>query len=599
MNLLKTENKVRITSGQKNRRSDSQFIRSILPLNIAQLLGALNDNIFKFLCAFFLIDLYGIARSSEVMIWIGAIYVLPFILFSTYGGALADRYSKQKLVIGLKGLEVLVMGFGIWAYSMKSPWGCFILLFLMSFQSALFGPPKYGIIPELVEEQHISKANGLITASTYISIIAGSFLATFLTQISNRNFVFGAIICTLIAVVGFVASFYVPKTKPMKNKRKMATFAIADVTRTLSYCKPFPFLVLTIFASSFFLFLGGFIQLNIVPYAISTLNIGEVGGVYLFSTCSIGIVLGAYVSGKINRKSINLGLACLASLGISLFFILIPAISFSVIGTAIVLSCLGFAGGLYIVPIESYMQSKSPEEKRGQIIATNSFLSFCGVLFAPAFLYLFSSVLNISASLGFICMGLINFIFFLYLSRQLSGPFFNYFSRKFICPFYQIKINPQTFDLKHAQGVVLHMRRLAHLLLLFAFSNKIHLYIVRERPKIFDFFFRIFKNIHFIYAHNSFLIASNIFKYVVESNNRNEQLPCLIIPHSIVNKYYGEDDYVKGLSLIRNKCDFITIQKNMSFKPSFKKPLKRTQISIAFDPKLIVRSSKPDYAFKS
>ena len=178
------------------------------------------------------------------------------------------------------------------------------------------------------------------------------------------------------------------------------------------------------------------------------------------------------------------------------------------------------------------------------------------------------------------------------MGRKLAGIFFNYASRKLICPFLQINLNPKTFDLKKANGIVLHMRRAIHLFILLGFSTKIHLYIIREKPSISDFFLRTFKNIHFIYAQNSFLIAMNIFKYVVDSNNREKQLPCLVIPNSIVNKYYGDDEYTRGFNLIRNNCEFVTLHKSDSFKRSIKRIHKLSQISLAFEGKNAVTVDK-------
>ena len=580
-----------LSHSMTKRRQKSQANRSIHALNIAQLLGALNDNIFKFLSVFFLINLKGEEHSSSILFLVGSIFVIPFLIFSTYGGNLADRYSKKKLIVGLKGLEVLVMAFGLWAFSIDSPWGCYVLLFMMSTQSALFGPSKYGIIPELVDDDEIPKANGLITAWTYIAIIGGSFTASAITQISNRNFVMGATLCTILALIGFAASFKIEKTKPKRNKRKMASFMITDAIKTMRHVKKVPYLSLAILGSSFFLFLGAFIQLNIVPYAQTILHSTEAGG-YLFSPCALGIVLGAYVAGKTSSKRGNMGLACLASFGTAIFFFLIPAVYFSIPLTVVMLICLGFSGGLYIVPFDSFIQAKSPEEKRGQIIATSNFLSFCGVLLAPICLAFFSGVLRASATVGFILMGAINVAVSIFMTKQLPGQFFNYASRKLVMIFHQIKLAPKQFDLKHANAIILHMRRFFHVFLMMGFSSKIHLYVVRERPSIWDFFLRTFKNIHFIYAQNSFVIAMNIFKHIVESSDREKELPCLVIPNSVVNKYYGDDEYTQGFNLVREKCEFVTIQKNPSYRRTMKKFYKLSELSIAFEAKEAGKTSK-------
>ena len=109
---------------------------------MTQFMGALNDNIFKYLIVFLLINLLGVGDSSEILFWVGVIYVVPFLLFSSNAGILADRFSKQRQMVALKVLEVLIMALGIIAFGYKSQMGLYALMFLLSLQSALFSPPK-------------------------------------------------------------------------------------------------------------------------------------------------------------------------------------------------------------------------------------------------------------------------------------------------------------------------------------------------------------------------------------------------------------------------------------------------------------------------
>jgi len=173
-------------------------------LNGAQFLGAMNDNLFKFLNIYLLIDYYGAASSADVLLLVGISYVAPFLLFSSAAGILADRFSKQKFIVLLKIVEIIIIGASFFVFNAKAPLGCYSLVFLLSLHSALMGPPKYSIIPELVKEDAISKANGLITSSTYLAIIVGTFLASFLAQISGKNFIFCTTFCFIAAVLGLV-----------------------------------------------------------------------------------------------------------------------------------------------------------------------------------------------------------------------------------------------------------------------------------------------------------------------------------------------------------------------------------------------------------
>ncbi len=147
--------------------------RSFRLLNATQFLGALNDNVFKLLVIYLLINVKGPAAANTILSLAGAIFVIPFLLFSSSSGILADRLSKRTIIVYTKILELLIMLFGLAAVIYESEIGAYTALFFMAAQSALFGPSKYGIIPELVESKMVSKANGSLTSFTYLAIILG------------------------------------------------------------------------------------------------------------------------------------------------------------------------------------------------------------------------------------------------------------------------------------------------------------------------------------------------------------------------------------------------------------------------------------------
>src|SRR3984885_10995937 len=189
-------------------------------LNVTQFLGALNDNIYKLLIVYFFIQLEGIEYSHQILATTGAIFVIPFLLFSAISGTLADRFSKRDIIVTTKILELVIMGLAVCAFAFQSKWGSYGILFLLATQSAIFGPSKYGIVPELVSSERISKANGLMTSFTYLAIILGTFLASFLIQITDRNFIICAIFCTFIALVGLYTSFCIEPTPPSGSEKK-------------------------------------------------------------------------------------------------------------------------------------------------------------------------------------------------------------------------------------------------------------------------------------------------------------------------------------------------------------------------------------------
>ena len=122
-----------------NKKKETLLQRHALQfLNVSQFLGVVNDNVFKFLIVFLFIDLKGAAASNEILFWVGVVYVIPFLLFSPAAGVLADRFSKQRMIIALKFSEVVIMALGIVAFAFKSDWASYTLLFFLSLRNLLF-----------------------------------------------------------------------------------------------------------------------------------------------------------------------------------------------------------------------------------------------------------------------------------------------------------------------------------------------------------------------------------------------------------------------------------------------------------------------------
>lgn len=376
-------------------------------LNITQFLGALNDNIYKLLIALFLIQLEGVEKSSVILSTTGAIFVLPFLLFSSSSGKLADRFSKRNIIVITKIWELLVMAVGLLAFAFHSPIVCYITLFMLATHSAIFSPSKYGIIPELVESDKISRANGLLTSFSFLAIILGSFLATFITDITNHNFILGALFCTIISLAGVIMSFGIQYTPPAGSTKQFNVLFISEIYNTLKLAKETPSLISAMVGSAFFLFLGAFMLLNIIPFSIQSLGLNEVQGGYLYPTVALGIGIGAVLAGRLSGKSVELGFVPVAAIGISICLFLINAFS-SHLGIVVpLLIFTGILGGLYQIPLDSFIQIVSPNNLRGQIYAATNFMSFTGVLFASGFVYLINDVLGLRASEGFSAMGFV------------------------------------------------------------------------------------------------------------------------------------------------------------------------------------------------
>lgn len=550
-------------------------------LNIAQFLGVVNDNFFKYLIVFLFIDLKGIEASPIILTWVGIVYVLPFLLFSSGAGVLADKFSKQRMIILLKFTEVIIMALGVVAFLFKSDWASYTLLFLLSMQSAFFGPPKYSIIPELVKQEHIPKANGLITSFTYFGIIVGTFLASFLTQVTDKNFPLSAGIGTVLAALGFFASVFIPKTVSKHSKKRINPFFFYEIYKNLKFASKTPYLLAAIFGSASFLFIGAYFQLNVIPYAVQSMGYTEVAGGYLFLLTAVGIAIGALLAGKLCKQHPEVGMACLAGMIVSGILFLLGVFYYFPTFIFISLFALGLFGGLYIVPFDSYIQRYAPHQRRGQIVAAANFLSFCGVLVAPILLFLFSETMDLTAATGFMITGVLIFLLVLAIASRLSGYFFNYVARVFVKPLYKVQVKNSPLENERPFVLVWEKTKGVHIALLAAFNPELHFYVPRTRKRYIDSFLKFFSSVDFIYVKD--LKEDALKTFLKKTKKKEHQIPCLLFPYPKFLEEKSSNKLLKDLKKIKDfDLVFVHIKKVSRKEQIERKHFKRTQVTFTF-----------------
>lgn len=394
-------------------------------LNVTQFLGVVNDNIYKLLIAYFIIQLQGIENSGRILAIAGATFITPFLLFSSPSGMLADRLSKRNIIVFAKILEFVIMAGGVIAFMFESVIGSYVILFLMATQSAIFGPSKYGIVPEIVASDRINRANGLLSSFTFLAIIIGTFLASFLIQVSGRNFIVAALFCTLLALIGLITSFGIEYTLPAGSRKKFNPWFLWEVYRSLQVAKRDRTLLTSLFASAYFLFIGAFFQLALIPFAVQMLGLSAVEGGYLFLLTAMGIGVGSVIAAKLSGSVVELGMVPVGALGIIIgcFFMDVASSHLAVVIPLVF--TLGLFGGMYVVPLDSYIQIASPNEWRGQLVATTNFFGFLGALGASAFVYVITETLQLKADKAFMFMAIFTIPMFIIFGYQ----FFDYLSR--------------------------------------------------------------------------------------------------------------------------------------------------------------------------
>lgn len=393
---------------------------SITYLNLTQFLDALNENMFKYIVAFFLIHLQGNESASEVMSITGAVFILPFITLSSLGGVFADLYSKTttirvtrilQFVFMIVALFMVIYPVGNWIY---------VILFIIAALSAVFSPSKYGIIPELVSHHKIVVANAFVAAFTYWGIILGTGFASVLATLTNESFPWMVFACVVIAIFGVIFSYKIPPTAIASPQKKWPKFIYKEIPDAIKEMRTIPLMVTAVFCYSYFLFMGAYVQMNIVPYAIAELGMGAVAGGYLFLFSSVGVGIGALIASKLSG---SLKYLHLYGVGMSLVCFLFTLIPNPYWINIVWLVLIGIFAGLFLVPPQAFIVVNSVHENKGRNIGTANFFSFIAALIAAVVLYILNTALGISPAWSFTWVGVFNLLvsFFIFLKVRKNA----------------------------------------------------------------------------------------------------------------------------------------------------------------------------------
>src|SRR5579864_442431 len=157
--------------------------RGFWSLVLTQFQGAFNENGLKNLVVFIILGMaMRTADRDRLVLIVGTLFSVPFILFSMTGGFLADRYSKRTVTIWTKFFEMAVMVLAIAGLGLQNLNLEMAAVFLASTQAALFGPSKYGLLPELLPESRLSWGNGVLELGTFVAVIAGTAFGALMAE---------------------------------------------------------------------------------------------------------------------------------------------------------------------------------------------------------------------------------------------------------------------------------------------------------------------------------------------------------------------------------------------------------------------------------
>ena len=407
--------------------------RSFLGLLITQFLGALNDNMLRWLVVPIGKDMVGEEHAATALSFGLACFVLPYVLLAAPAGYLADRFSKRKVIVACKVAEIVIMALAVVAIYMGNMYMMFTVVALMGAQSALFGPSKLGSIPELVHTRCISSANALMSLTTVVAImlgtIAGNMLYWETRPLGMNHLWFSALALLGVALVGWLASIQIMHLSSANPARRFPFNFPAQTVRDLRTLASSRSLLRAALGTSFFWSLAALAQVNVDAYGIKELGVGQnyIGPLLAVLAVGVGagsVLAGIWSAGRVELGIVPLGAGTIAVSSMFLFGVPSPgAVSlFNAYGlTCVCLFFLGIGAGLFDVPLQAFLQERSPDESRGVVLAATNFLTFSGMFVSAGVFWFFSNVLHLSAREIFLVAGMATLPVFLYIVWLLPG----------------------------------------------------------------------------------------------------------------------------------------------------------------------------------
>src|SRR5690349_8331270 len=335
---MPTENTIQATT------VEARWQRGFWSLIATQFQGAFNENGLKSLVIFLVIGMgFRQAERDRLVLIVTTLFSAPFILFSMAGGYFADRYSKRSVTIWTKVLEIGVMGLAIAGLAWQNLYVELTAVFLASTQAALFGPAKYGLLPELLPQKRLSWGNGIIELGTFIAVIAATVAAGVMADAFHAQQHWSGVILLSLSAAGLLCSLGITRVPAANRAKKFHANPLGELFTQIGMIRKDRVLWLAVLGNTYFWFLAALLQSNIIIYGNDILKIAPGRNGMLQAAIAIGIGLGSLAAGYASGDKIEYGLIPLGSIGMTALAIWLsmPGLTFASVLT--LLACLGFA----------------------------------------------------------------------------------------------------------------------------------------------------------------------------------------------------------------------------------------------------------------
>lgn len=444
--------------------------RRFLPLFITQFMGAFNDNFFKnALLILITYKLTEYANSASVLVNIAqGIFMLPFFLFSATAGQLADKYDRAAITRIIKIIEIILMSLatlGMFAMIspsapafLKGPELLLAILFCMGIHSTFFGPIKYALLPQHLQDNELIAGNAYIEAATYIAILGGTIFGGLLISGANGELIVGFSLIA-IAVIGYLSSRWIPVSKPAGGETLKVNYNfIYETMVILKSIRSQKAIYRSVLGISWFWAIGALMLSQLPSLCKSVIGANETAFTFYLSIFTIGIGIGSVLCNRILKGIVQTTFVPLGAFGMSIFMAdlyfayqgITPhsvPVTLTVFMQEFVCWRLAFDmfmfaafGGIFIVPLYALVQHMTKPVEMARVIAGNNVVNSLFIVAASLLAALALSLKLIEIYEIFIYMTILNTIVGLYICLLLPGALFRSLLRSLLAILFRVEV---------------------------------------------------------------------------------------------------------------------------------------------------------------
>ena len=377
--------------------------RRFLPLFTTQFLNAFNDNFYKM--SVVVLATYAIYTKPAEVAWfnalVGGLFILPFFLFSALAGQLADSTDKTKMIRIIKTAEIVIMvvgGAGIWMHNVPL---MLLALFAMGTHSTFFGPIKYAILPQHLEDDEVLAGTGWVEAGTYIAILGGTIAGGL---ISPHIAVLGII---AVAIIGRLTANFVPPAPPETDAAGLVIDhnVFRSSWRLVNSTMHIPRLFLAIVSISFFWAIAAILAAQFPPLVKDTLGADKTVATLFTAIFSVGVAVGSIIVNRLLKGHVSARYSPGSVIVMGLFVLdlwwvvggwkhldgsLMDWREFLSLGTGdrIIVDLFGIAvaGGMFVVPLYAFLTTTVAKSQTARTVAANNIVNSGFMVAATLFL---------------------------------------------------------------------------------------------------------------------------------------------------------------------------------------------------------------------